>query len=491
MKISPCITLAFLLISPTVASFAHNGNSNQVQAPETSAANSAKIANGNEDSGSNTTSDPAAEAQKNYDTGLALYDSGKLEEAIVALKASTKLRPDDPQSQYLLGMAYSQSKAYKEAAESFKRAARYRPDWPEAHFRYGVMSYVLGRRGQSIDSYRKLLELNSPLANTLYRIVKDSKSSAENAENLKEASEFASARVELPALPPAAATPNAVASDTATAVSTKPATEKASAPVVTTTEPASNAAAAVDETKLTSVYRVGVGDVLDIRFLNTNVNRSSLYSVIDGGLIDVPIAGGAIAVAGLTAEEVQARISAELKRRAVEQNPQISVGVRHYGSHSVIITGLVANSGTKTLRREAVPLYVILAEAQPRLDAARASIMRANALSHVIELNDSASLGFLVRSGDVINITSRPQEFYYIAGRVNYPGQKSFQPGITLLQAILAAGGTARPNDNKIELSREGENGLLETAKINLKDIKSGKVQDPKLKPGDRIEVTN
>jgi protein involved in polysaccharide export with SLBB domain len=242
---------------------------------------------------------------------------------------------------------------------------------------------------------------------------------------------------------------------------------------------------------LTSVYRIGVGDVLDIRLLNSSVGRSSLYSVIDGGLIDLPLVGGALQVAGLTTEEVQARITKELKRRAVEEGAQVSVGVRQYSSHSVIITGLVNNQGTKFLRREAVPLYVLLAEAQPRLDAARVSIMRTNSPVRVLELSDSASLPFLVRPGDVINITVRPQEFYYIAGRVNYPGQKNFQPGITLLQAILAAGGVTHPNVNSIELSREGDGGLLSTSKSSLKDIKSGKVQDPKLRPGDRIEVAN
>ncbi len=498
MKIAPCITLAFLLISPAVHLSAQDGNSIPSQAPETSAANtSAKSTNGKEASDNLRSSDSAEAAQKSYDSGLALYDSGKLDEAIVALKASTKLRPDDSQSQFLLGMAYSQAKSYKDAAESFKRAARYRPDWPEAHFRLGVMSYVLGRRGTAIEAYRRLLELNSPLANTLYRIVRDSGSAVENAEKMKVASDFVSTKVDepLPVPPPIAVTStSAAAAEPATANPAKAEAEKVSASVTTGTQPQparTTNATAVDEATLTGIYRVGVGDILDIRFLNTTVNRSSLYSVIDGGIIDIPVAGGAMSVAGLTTEEVQARIAAELKRRAVEQNAQISVGVRHYGSHTIIITGLVSSSGTKILRREAVPLYVILAEAQPRLDAARASIMRANAPSQVIELNDSGSLGYLVRPGDVINITSRPQEFYYIAGRVNYPGQKTFQPGITLLQAILAAGGTARPNDNNIELSREGENGLLDTAKISLKDIKSGKVQDPRLKPGDRIEVVN
>src|SRR4029078_3980862 len=48
----------------------------------------------------------APEAQKNYDSGVALYNSGQLAEAIDAFKESTKLKPNDPQTQYMLGMTY-------------------------------------------------------------------------------------------------------------------------------------------------------------------------------------------------------------------------------------------------------------------------------------------------------------------------------------------------------------------------------------------------
>jgi protein involved in polysaccharide export with SLBB domain len=248
-----------------------------------------------------------------------------------------------------------------------------------------------------------------------------------------------------------------------------------------------NKSGVTDDAGLTYTYTVGVGDVLDIRLLNSASNRSTLYSVIEGGLIDLPIAGGPIAVVGLTTKDIQARITAELKRLAVADRTQVAVGVRQYASHAVIITGLVGNPGTKFLRREAVPLYVLLAEVQPRLDATRAAIMRAGEPTQMLELNDSAALNFLVRPGDVINLTARPQEFYYIGGRVNYPGQKDFHPGITLIQAILAAGGSAR--DNEAELSREGTDGKLTSTKFNLKEIKAGKTEDPKLEPGDRVEV--
>jgi protein involved in polysaccharide export with SLBB domain len=247
--------------------------------------------------------------------------------------------------------------------------------------------------------------------------------------------------------------------------------------------------ASTPEPSLTEIYRVGVGDVLDIRLLNSASKSSTLFTVVTGGLIDLPVAGGTIQVAGLTPEEIQHIISAELKRRAVDDKAQVSVGVRQYLSHSVTVTGLVVNPGTRFLRREMVPLYVVLAESQLRNDGGRVVVMRGGTPGQPHDLSDPATLNLTVQSGDVITVTTRPQEFYYIGGRINYPGQKVFQPGITLLQAFLAAGGTGK-QDNKVEISREGADGRLVTIGFTIKQIKSGAVQDPKLQPGDRIEVS-
>ncbi|MGH9933067.1 MAG: tetratricopeptide repeat protein [Pyrinomonadaceae bacterium] len=479
---------------------------------------------------SNEPSKAASEAQRNYNTGVALYDSGKLGGAIAAFKESNRLKPNDPQTQYMLGMAYWKLKSFNDALDSFKRAVRLKPDWEEAYFRLGLAYYVLGRKTQTSDTYKKLLELNSPLASKLYRISNEANPPGV-AENVKTASApsttkqvkivpvQAPASIAPPDLKPSVAVgdsnrsvttasssktteplvtssdekPNPAGSSNVpsrTVISPEPTTTTATAPATQTASgdsALSNKAIATDDSVLTEIYRIGVGDVLDIRLLNSAANRSTLYSVIEGGLIDFPIAGGPIPVAGLTTREIQDRITSELKRLAIEERTQVAVGIRQYASHTVIIAGLVGSPGTKILRREAVPLYVLLAEVQPRLDAGRITIMRRGAPTQVLDLSDSAALNFIIRPGDVINVTARPLDYYYIAGRISYPGQKAFQPGITLVQAILAAGGLAR--DSVVEISRAGSDGRLATTRINLKEIKSGKIQDPKLQPGDRIEV--
>lgn len=239
---------------------------------------------------------------------------------------------------------------------------------------------------------------------------------------------------------------------------------------------------------LTELYRVGGGDVLDVRLLNSANSRSTLFTVASDGLIDLPLAGGTISVGGLTTDEIQTSIAAELRRRAIAEDARVSVGVRQYLSHSVAVTGLVISPGTRFLRREIVPLYVLLAESQLRNDGKRVVIVRAGIASQH-DLNDPATLNLNIQAGDVVTVTSRPEEFYYIGGRINHPGQKSFQTGITLLQAVLAAGGTPR-QENRVEISREGADHRLVTIRYNIKQIKAGAVEDPKLQPGDRVEVS-
>jgi protein involved in polysaccharide export with SLBB domain len=239
----------------------------------------------------------------------------------------------------------------------------------------------------------------------------------------------------------------------------------------------------------TSIYRVGVGDVLNIQLLNSPVRESTLYTVLAGGLLEYPLAGDALKVAGLTTDEIGAQLTSRIK---IYEKPQIAVSVREYASHNVIITGLVHEPGTKALRREATPLYVVLAEAQPRADAARAIIMRAGSPPQTIDLSDTTATGALVYPNDVIRLVGAPPpapQFFYIGGQIAAPGQKDFHQGLTLTQAILASGGVTRFAGNKVKVMRQGADGRLATVEYNLKKIEQGKDPDPRLEAGDRIEV--
>ncbi len=226
--------------------------------------------------------------------------------------------------------------------------------------------------------------------------------------------------------------------------------------------------------------------------MNGVSRESTLFTVSTGGLLDYPLAGEPFLAAGMTADEIAAHLSAELRRRAVNDRAQFRVSVREYVSHTVMVSGLVEQPGAKIMRREAVPLFVVLAEALPRAEAARATIIsRSNGLSRTIELIDSPALNELVAAGDVINVTARQAEYFYIGGQIRSPGQKDFHAGLTLTQAILASGGVRFDAKSKVKvvISRQGADGRLVPTDYVLKDIEAGEVPDPHLLPGDRVEV--
>jgi len=267
--------------------------------------------------------------------------------------------------------------------------------------------------------------------------------------------------------------------------------EPATPPVPATPPPVAGEAPTGSPAELpaTSLYRVGAGDVLDVRLLDGNPTANTLYAVLADGSIDYPLAGSAVSVSGRTTEEIATHLSDELKRRGVQENPRVTVGVREYTSHTVIVSGLVGEPGAKTLRREALPLYVVLADAQPKPEAGRALVTSyATGQRTEVSLDDQATLNTLVRPGDVVEVLPKRQQFYYIGGKVESPGEKEFRQGLTLTQAILASGGLLN-SSKTVLVTRQNAEGLLSTTTYALPEIMSGKAPDPPLQPGDRVEV--
>lgn len=356
-----------------------------------------------------------------------------------------------------------------------------------------VLSFALLLGAQVLSAGAQTNELHAstpPAANTSSATTsngKDGKSTPVEAEKLP-ASPVTAAATPLADTNANSATSDAPAKTLTTvpgATTPAPATSAPSKPNTTSNEPVVKAAPPPE-----SIYRVGAGDVLDIRLLNSQTRESTLFTVMPGGLLEYPLAGEPIQVSGLTTDEIDARLTAKIK---IYENPQIVVSVRDYVSHSVIVAGLVNEPGTKVLRRDAMPLYVVLAEAQPRPEAGRATVLRHGGQTFTVDLADTKATAMLVFPGDVITLAALPPptpQFLYIGGQVVSPGQKDFHAGMTLTQAVLASGGVTRFAGSKVKISRQGTNGLLVSTEFNLKQIEAGKIPDPVLQPGDRIEVS-
>jgi protein involved in polysaccharide export with SLBB domain len=244
----------------------------------------------------------------------------------------------------------------------------------------------------------------------------------------------------------------------------------------------------------TEIYKVGVGDILFISLQNAPAKDSTYFTVLKDGTIDYPLAGEMVSVTGLTTDEIESALQEKIK---LYENPQISVKVRQHNSHIFTVLGMVEKPGEKPMQREAMPLYVVRAEAIVQSKANQAIIKRANAQTETVDLRDNKYEEVLVYPGDIVEFASnettnegQPQ-YYYVGKGVESSGQKDFHQGITLTQAILASGGLKKSGTKNVTIRRKNEAGLLVPTNYDLKAIKEGKVADPLLEAGDTIEIGN
>lgn len=240
-------------------------------------------------------------------------------------------------------------------------------------------------------------------------------------------------------------------------------------------------------------YKVGIGDVLFISLQN-NAKASTYFTVLNDGTIDYPLAGEMVSVQGLTTDEIEEMLTDRIK---LYENPQVSVKVREYNSHKISVLGLVENSGEKFIQRDAVPLFVVRAEAVVQPKANQVSIRRSNGTSETYDLKDSKYENILVFPNDIVEFTidgsliekNNNSQYVFIGGEVVSGGQKEFHEGLTLTQAVLVAGGVKKEKYRKAVIRRKNSEGLLVSSEYDLKAIKDGKSPDPTLQSGDVIEV--
>ena len=396
-----------------------------------------------------------AQARDDRASSVAIHDSNvpsrKSNDA--DRKANSQARKE-AKRYYNSGVKFGRAGLFEQAAASFLEAIRLNPNFADAHYGLGHAYFDLKRWQESIKALERAVELN-PKDMEAYAMMGHAYS---NLRRDKSASEKGNDHAPL-----------------AVRVSR------------TVSNHSKNTSAKSDDRELTAIYRVGAGDVLDVRLQNAS-DQQTFYTVSSTGLLDHPMLSAPLKVSGLTTEDISRLLESDLKNRSVSGQPQVSVGVREYTSHTILLSGLVKDPGTKVLQREAIPLYVVLADAHPLPEAGRAIVKSPQRSETIIvDLADASAMELLTRSGDVITVERAPQQFFYIGGDVKVPGEKLFRPGMTLTQAILSAGGVKK--DKEAELARENSASLLETTKYKLKDIYSGRVADPQILPGDRITI--
>jgi len=360
---------------------------------------------------------------------------------------------------YKAGLQYGNAGLFTQAAETFRLALILKPDYSDAYRSLGRAQLDLNQWEQAVQSLEQALTLD-PKDKEARRLLDEARLKLASATN-------EGSKSEQPA-------------GSQVAMNVAPSTSFTSTTSVSENEPA-----------LTKIYRVGPGDVLDVLLGATPPADSIGTTITTSGFLVHSALAEPLPVAGLTVEEITARLQSALEQRASNANVKVSVGIRDYVSHTILVSGLVKDPGTKILRREAIPLSVVVADAQPLPEAGRVSVVRNESKeSFTVDLAQTAEMSMLIHPGDLITLQATPPQFFYVAGDVKAPGEKIFRPGLTLTQAIITAGG-ATGKAKEARLSRDDGKGFLKVTRYKLKEIDSGRLLDPLIQPGDRITIIN
>lgn len=290
--------------------------------------------------------------------------------------------------------------------------------------------------------------------------------------------------------------------------------QTATSPAVSSLPVQSAVAAAATSAPRTAAedrYRIGPGDVLDIRVFNKPQFSRDGVRVDGRGMIRMPLIEGEIQAACHTEYELATEITARLKEYL--RQPQVDVFIKDYQSQPVAVLGAVRAPSRFQLQRRVRLLELLSFVGGPADNAGRTiQVVHTAApsicdggvvLSPVDETSESVLDNFklaetmhgderanpFVRPGDVISISEAEQA--YVVGNVLRPSVISLKERITVSRAIAMSGGLMPDTrSDRVRIVRQAADGMAKTELfVDLKAIDKRQADDPVLQAGDIVDV--
>jgi len=262
-------------------------------------------------------------------------------------------------------------------------------------------------------------------------------------------------------------------------------------------------------------YRIGQRDVINLTiYAGGELQNQVDLTVSEKGTINIPFIGS-VRAAGRTILELQNLITKPLAEDYFV-NPEVNISISEYHSLQYFVSGAVESPGLYEMTSRAT-LLELLAKAGGVLPTrGNVAYIQRKSTNHSgngqeskgqppitdsikVDLKKLLDQGDMTQnraleSGDVVyippeKVLNLADSKIYVGGEVKKPGLFSFQPGLTALSACIMAGGFtkfAAPNRTRV-IRHQGDKKII--IKINLNDVKNGKIADVKLLSGDRIQV--
>lgn len=255
-------------------------------------------------------------------------------------------------------------------------------------------------------------------------------------------------------------------------------------------------------------YVIGEGDGLDISVWGVK-ELNILVKVRPDGKITIPGLGD-VTASGLTPKALQTDLGRRLKD--LVKNPIVTVTVKEITNSKVYIFGGGINSGVFDLNRRMTLLQLLCMignaaagdgkggggapSAMPKVaDYKRAYVLRNGKKIkedfYKLFINGDTSEDLIIESNDAIFIPQVLDRNVYVLGAVNASKAIDYREGMTVMEAILEAGGFtkfAKQNDTVIFRKENGKDNSIEVKAKDL--VKDGDLsQNIKLMPGDYVIV--
>ncbi|HEX7640222.1 MAG TPA: polysaccharide export protein EpsE [Burkholderiaceae bacterium] len=238
-------------------------------------------------------------------------------------------------------------------------------------------------------------------------------------------------------------------------------------------------AADVDQT------RIGPGDTIRITVYQSP-DLSLETRVNEAGVISYPLLGR-VAVGGLTVTAAEQHIAQELKRRDFVKDPQVMIVVTQERANQVNVLGQVGHPGRYPLDLAGMRLTEVLALAGGVVNGVGSDTIvltgvhngkpyrREVDLPTLFSANGRAE-DVVIEPGDTIWVDRAPQIYLY--GEIQHPGTMRLERGMTVMQAVAAAGGaTPRGTLKGLRVTRRAPDGHVQTFEPTMEDtLKDGDV---------------
>ncbi|MGH9967627.1 MAG: polysaccharide biosynthesis/export family protein [Pyrinomonadaceae bacterium] len=253
-------------------------------------------------------------------------------------------------------------------------------------------------------------------------------------------------------------------------------------------------------------YRIGPGDVLDIRILNRpNLSREAVR-VEGNGMIRMPLIDTEIQAACQTEGELAKEISNRYLK--FYRNPQVDVFIKEYHSRQVAIIGAVNDQSRFELQRSVRLLELLTYAKGPSPKAGQtinvvhspqpwackkpgadedAPAFSSYKLSETLQGDPRANP--YLEPGDIVTLPEADQ--VYVVGNVFTPLTIPLKEPITVSRAIAMAGGVRQDTKrDRIKVVRQEPGSATKREIIvDLSAIEKKRAEDLALLPNDIVEV--